>query len=213
MSDVIDYELVDEIDGRTPERMKALADPLRALLHDLVLERAMTVTELADRVGRPKGTVAHHVDLLVDVGLLKVVRTRRVRAMEERFYGRVARTVMMMSAQDELPFVREATAEADFERMKCSDLGMGFTLRHARITPERSQEYVDRLMALALEFSAEPREGNIEHAMIVGIYTTNRPVAPEAAATKTTPKKAKAGIPTRSKATKKASRGARRAAS
>jgi len=85
---------------------------------------------------------------------------------------------MLSTPQGELPFFREVMAEADFERIKCTDLGMGFTLRHARITPERSQEYVDRLFALALEFSAEPREGNIEHAMIVGIYTTTRPVGP-----------------------------------
>src|SRR5688500_16065912 len=108
MSDIIDYELDDTIDGATPERMKALADPLRGLILGRVLERAMTVTELAERIGRRKGTVAHHVDLLVSVGLLKVVRTRKVRAMEERFYGRVARTVMMGAAPPgELPFFRE----------------------------------------------------------------------------------------------------------
>ena len=61
VSDVIDYELDETVDAATPERMKAAADPLRMLLLDLVLERAMTVTELAERVGRPKGTVAHHV--------------------------------------------------------------------------------------------------------------------------------------------------------
>ena len=82
-----------EVDADTPARLKAFGDPLRMLMLDLVLERAMSVTELADRVGRPRGSVAHHVDLLVDAGLLQVVRTRKVRAMEERFYGRTARTI------------------------------------------------------------------------------------------------------------------------
>ena len=36
-----------------------MGDPLRMLLLDLVLERAMSVTELAARVGRPRGSVAH----------------------------------------------------------------------------------------------------------------------------------------------------------
>src|SRR5258705_9574845 len=71
--------------------MRAIADPLRLTLLDLVLERAATVTELAAAVGRPKSTVAHHVNVLVDAGLLRVVRTRRVRAIEERYYGRTAR--------------------------------------------------------------------------------------------------------------------------
>ena len=175
----LDYELDETVEATTPERLRAIADPLRSLLLDLVLERAMTVSELSARVGRPKGTVAHHVDLLVSVGLMKVVRTRRVRAIEERFYGRTARTVVFdQGARDELPFAREAQAEADFAGMQVESLGSGFTLRHARITRERAQEFVDRLMELALEFSREPRSGDVEHAMYVGVYATTRPVAP-----------------------------------
>ena len=76
-----------------PEQLRALADPLRDTLLELLLERAATVTEMAKAVDRPKSTIAYHVNLLVDAGLLRVVRTRRVRAIEERYYGRVARTL------------------------------------------------------------------------------------------------------------------------
>ncbi len=69
--------------------MKALGDPLRWTILDLVLERAMTVTELAERLRRPKGSVAHHVKVLLDAGLLQIVRTQKVRAIDERYYGRV----------------------------------------------------------------------------------------------------------------------------
>ena len=54
-------------------------------------------------------------------------------------------------------------------------LGSGFTLRHARIPRERAQEFHDRLMALALEFSRQPRSGEVEHAMFVGLYATTAP--------------------------------------
>jgi hypothetical protein len=50
------------------------------------------VAELAAAVQRPKSTVAHHVNVLVEAGMLRVVRTRRVRAIDERYYGRTART-------------------------------------------------------------------------------------------------------------------------
>src|SRR3954447_8287505 len=76
-----------------PVQLRALADGLRGTLLELVLERAATVTEMARAVDRPKSTVAYHVNQLVDAGLLRVVRTRRVRAIEERYYGRVARTI------------------------------------------------------------------------------------------------------------------------
>src|SRR3954469_3255427 len=65
--------------------------PLRTTILGLLHERAATVTELAVALGRPKSTVAHHVKVLAEAGLVRVVRTRRVRAIEERFYGRTAR--------------------------------------------------------------------------------------------------------------------------
>jgi DNA-binding transcriptional ArsR family regulator len=87
-----DYDLDDLLVVTAPEQLRALADPLRGALLELPLERAATVTEMARAVGRPKSTVAYHVNLLVDAGLLRVVRTQRVRAIDERYYGRVART-------------------------------------------------------------------------------------------------------------------------
>jgi DNA-binding transcriptional ArsR family regulator len=170
----IDYELDDEISTSTVERMKALGNPLRLLVADLVLERAMTVSELADRVGRPRGSVAHHVDVLVNAGLLKVVRTRRVRAIEERFYGRSARTFVLDHGSDHLPFVREAIDQVDSTR---SDLPTFSTFRHARVAPDRVQEYIDRLKELSLEFSTEARDGDTEYGMLLLTFPTNRPVS------------------------------------
>jgi DNA-binding transcriptional ArsR family regulator len=39
-----------------------------------------TITELAVAVERPKSTLAHHVKVLTEAGLVRVTRTRRVRA-------------------------------------------------------------------------------------------------------------------------------------
>src|SRR5438874_13267132 len=86
-----DYELADRLVVSAPAQLRAIADPLRGTILDLLLERAATVAELAAAVSRPKSTVAHHVNVLVDAALVRVVRTRRVRAIEERFYGRTAR--------------------------------------------------------------------------------------------------------------------------
>ena len=60
--------------------MVSLAEPLRGVLLDLPHERAATVTELAQAVGRPKSTVAYHVNVLVDAGggLLLPVPGRRL---------------------------------------------------------------------------------------------------------------------------------------
>jgi DNA-binding transcriptional ArsR family regulator len=139
----------------------------------------MTVTELAERGGRPKGSVAYHVDVLVDAGLLRVVRSRRVRAVEERFYGRVARTIMIPDQPGEIPFLRDVLADIDIERPDAHELAGGFSFRHARIPRERAEEYVERLYALTLDFIDEPRGGDVEYGMYVALFPTNRlPTAP-----------------------------------
>ena len=180
--DQLDYELSDEISADTPARLKALGDPLRQLILDLVLERSMTVTELAERVQRPRGSVAHHVDLRLDVGLLQVTRTRKVRAMDERFYGRTARTINFPShAHDgDLPFFADARAVADMEAM-AADVPTTFTMRSVRIPDEVAQEFCDRVLALALDLSRSARGGTREYALIAGLFPTTRPVAPPSA--------------------------------
>lgn len=173
------YDLDETISADSPARLKALGNPLRALILDLVLERAMTVSELAERVRKPRGTVAHHVDVLVDAGLLKVTGTRRVRAIDERFYGRTAQIIMFPKAtmDGDLPFVADARAEADLSD-DC-DEATGFTLRHARIPAELAKEFTQRVMALATEFTRLPRGGTREYAFLAGVFVTNRPVAPK----------------------------------
>jgi DNA-binding transcriptional ArsR family regulator len=177
---VLDYSLDESIDADSPARLKALGNPLRALILDLVLERAMTVSEVAERVGKPRGSVAHHVDVLVNAGLLKVTATRKVRSIDERFYGRTARTIMFPDSvmDGDLPFFADARSEADMTAG--ADCGGGFTLRHARIPAHLANEFTDRVMALALEFTRLPRSGNREYAFIVGVFPTHRRVAPKA---------------------------------
>ncbi len=92
-------------------------------------------------------------------GLLKVTATRRVRAIEERFYGRTAHTIVFpdSTTDGDLPFVADARAEADLSDWhECAG---GFTLRHARIPAELADEFTDRVMELATEFTRLPRGG------------------------------------------------------
>lgn len=172
---VLDYELADVVVADTPTRLKALGHPLRSLLVDLVLERAMTVTELAELVGKPRGSVAHHVDVLVEAGMLQVVRTRRVRALEERYYGRTGRTIVFPEhahTSHDLPFAADVRREMVFDGP--ADTPGGFTYRRARIPAERAAEFTERVMALALEFTQLPRAGDQEFGFYVGVFPTNR---------------------------------------
>ena len=109
-----DYEADDILVVAETEQLRALADDVRLRIVAILRERAATTTELAENVGLAKGTVAHHLKVLESAGLVKVVRTRRVRALTESFYGRVARLYVIKST-DEKPQERVRLSPADAE--------------------------------------------------------------------------------------------------
>jgi len=178
-----DYELDDRIALTTPSQVKAISHPLRTTILGLLHERAATVTELAVALGRPKSTVAHHVKVLTEAGLLQVVRSRRVRAVEERFYGRTARMfyvgVERSADGDELPrdfngFEVAARESADAYR---NGKLWGF-IRHSRISEAQASEFWERMTELVSEFEQLPRSGDTMYGFAVGVYPTDQPTLP-----------------------------------
>ena len=175
-----DYDLEDMLVVTAPGQLRALADPLRATLLELVLERAATVTEMARAVGRPKSTVAYHVNFLVDAGLFRVVRTRRVRAIEERYYGRVARTLYIGALhrpEDKqvvaaINGLAEAAAESAAahaaDQLRC-------TLVHARIPVGEVRAFWAEVQELARRFAQIPRAGDQVYGFAAGLYPTDAP--------------------------------------
>ena len=178
-----DYDLADRIALTSPSQVKAIGHPLRTTILSLLHERAATVNELALALERPKSTVAHHVKVLTEAGLLQVVRTRRVRAIDERFYGRTARMfyvgIERTAAGEEMPrdfndFEVAARESADaFRNGKL----WGF-IRHARITEEQASEFWERMAELVGEFDRLPRSGDTMYGFAVGVYPTDQPTLP-----------------------------------
>ncbi len=180
-----DYDLDETVVVTAPGQLRALADPLRRTLLELLLERAATVTEMAQAVGRPKSTVAYHVNLLVATSLLRVVRTRRVRAIEERYYGRAARTLYIGAlnrAEDKqvvaaINGLAEAAAEAApahaADELRC-------LLVHARIPIEEVRNFWAQVQELARRFAQIPRAGGQVYGFAAGLYPTDAPTLPDA---------------------------------
>jgi DNA-binding transcriptional ArsR family regulator len=180
-----DYELADRVALNTPAQVKAISHPLRTTILGLLHERAATVTELAGAVKRPKSTVAHHVRVLAEAGLVQVVRTRRVRAIEERFYGRTAR--MFYIGVERSPDGDDVPRDFnDFEvaaRESVAAYGDGKLwgfLRHARISEAQASEFWDRMAELVREFEQLPRAGKTMYGFAVGVYPTDQPTLPDA---------------------------------
>lgn len=111
----------------------------------LLRERAATTTELAEAVGLAKGTVAHHLKVLETAGLVRVVRTRQVRALTESFYGRVARLFVLKST-DEMGHVR------------------------VRLSPEDALAFQKRIEKLAREVEAAASSKGEEYELVASLF-------------------------------------------
>jgi len=179
-----DYEISENVEMSTAAQLRAYANPLRMTLLDLLLERAATVTELAEAVDRPKSTVAHHVTVLVDAGLVRVVRTRKVRAIDERFYGRTGRTIHTVIRRRpgdiDTPALINELSIAAAESIPAHDADdLRTTIRHARIPHDRAREFWEKVEALTREFAALPRSGHTVYGFVTGLYPTDHPTRPE----------------------------------
>jgi DNA-binding transcriptional ArsR family regulator len=169
----------------TPAQLRAIADPLRSTILDLVLERAATVAELAAAVKRPNSTVAHHVNVLLEAGMLRVVRTRRVRAIDERYYGRTGRAIYVgvfrRPGDTATPVCINGLSVAAAESVPAHEADTLYTtIRHARIPAQLAAEFWRSVEALVRDFSQLPRAGDIVYGFAAGLYPTDHPTLPEA---------------------------------
>ncbi len=172
---VLDYAIDEEVVADSPAALKALADGTRIAILDLHLERTATTSHLAEALGKPKGTVGYHLKVLEKCGLIRIVRTRQVRAMTENYYGRVGRAIIMSgpgTTKDPLFMVHDALRDV---RIVAGEPLPMFTTRRARIPESSAIECASRLADLAAEFAAEPRHGERVYSMLAGVYPTDLP--------------------------------------
>ena len=171
----LDYEIADEVVADSPEALKALAAETRLLILDLLLDRAATTSQLGDALDIPRGTVGYHLKVLERAGLVRIVRTAKVRALTEKYYGRVGRTIVMGGKPDGSdPMYMIHAALRDVRHVEGEPLPM-FTIRRARIPASKAVEYSNAVAELAAEFAAEPRGGERVYGMLAGVYPTDLP--------------------------------------
>lgn len=201
---VPDYDLPDALALEDPAQYRALFEETRQTIVGMLLERAATISELAQVLDKPKGTVGHHMKVLEEAGLVHVVRTVRVRALEAKYYGRTARTFYyhhvgeaVGESQRVLERAAAQVATAESAALESATAAPGSTepgqdgaqpgvlnvnRRDARIPIERAAEFSRRLDALLLDFVAEQRAGDTTYALVFGLFPTGAPPLPEPAA-------------------------------
>jgi DNA-binding transcriptional ArsR family regulator len=170
------YEPPEAMLAMNAEQAGAFNEPTRTDIMMLLAERPATTKQLAEALGKPKGTIGHHLKALEDAGLIAVVWTRQVRAITEKYYGRVARTYVFPNldagGEKDHGFLGEMLQE-----LRHPDEGEAsmVTLRHARIPHDRAAEFAAEMLSVAEEFAASERGGDTVYGFIVGVYPTDRP--------------------------------------
>ena len=178
-----DYDLADELEVESASALKALADPTRGTIITLLEERAASISQLAKAMDKPKGSVGHHVKALEAAGLIRIVRTRQVRAITEKFYGRTARWFLMTGLKDAELAPDFAVQQALMAAKRDKGLPHTITARYARIPAQRASEYVGELIALIDRFTVEAPSGDTVFAIVAGVFPTDLPVLADDAGT------------------------------
>jgi len=166
-----DYAAKDTMVVADPKQLKAMADPLRAQLIQLLRDRARSTQEIAEELELRKGTVGHHLKVLESAGLIRVVRTRKVRAMTEKFYGRTARLFLYQTEDPadgraiSAVTLRQAASEVDL-----AQLVAGFGLVRARLTERDIDRFGRRARKLMDDFRAADCADGIPSSLTAGLW-------------------------------------------
>ncbi len=175
-----DYDLAESIEASSAEQHRAFGNLTRHRILGLLLDRAMTGAQLAAALGVLKGSVSFHLRVLERAGLVRVVRTRQVRGVVEKYYGRVARRyeldppgggghdagMMLRTVADELEWARSAGVSTDL-----------VTVTRARLDPEQAADFRGRLTALVEEFRIHPHSAQPAYTLAVALFQSE-PEAP-----------------------------------
>ena len=171
-----DYDAVDVLVVRESEQLRALGDDLRARIVVLLREHAASTTELAEKLGLAKGTVGHHVKVLEKAGLIRVVRTRKVRAVTERYYGRTARLFLFKSSDDAgsegVRDVAAASLRTVAEEMlfPAGDDRATFAVLRVRLTDADAARFSRRLEKLCREFRSADDPAGEPYGLASALY-------------------------------------------
>ena len=171
--DGYDYDAEDTLLVSEPAQLKAIGDPFRTQLIQLLRDQARSTQELSEELSVPKGTVGHHLKVLESAGLIRVVRTRKVRAVTEKFYGRTARLFLYQTEDPAdgraISAITLRQAASEVERAGHST---GFGLVRARLTDKDFERFERRAKKLMDDFRAADAPGGKPTSLTTGLWGT-----------------------------------------
>ncbi|MEU8226466.1 ArsR family transcriptional regulator [Kribbella sp. NPDC048915] len=165
-------EIADHLEVSTAAQFKALGHPLRHRLLFALGQEAATISQLAVALRVAKGTVAHHLGVLRDAGMVHVAETRQVRGGTEQYYRRSVRRFDFVGegARANHAVSLQAVA-ADLET---ADPDLTYTVRNLRLTREQAAELGATLDRLVGDLQ-DAGPGESRYGVVVSVYRPHQP--------------------------------------
>lgn len=167
MSDTSPERPQDELlQVSTAAQFKAMGHPFRQRLLFWLGQQPATISQLATALGAQKGNVGHHLKVLREAGMVRIVETRQVRGGTEHYYQRSARRIEYAAQH---AGSTSAMLGAIAEEIDAAPGDPVLTLRHVRLTREQAERLAATLNDLVAGVQdagdAQPRYG-----MLVSLY-------------------------------------------
>jgi DNA-binding transcriptional ArsR family regulator len=158
----------------TAEQYAALGHPMRLRLLFALGQRSATISQLARALHTHKGSIAHHLKVLREAGLVRLEQTRSVRGGTEQYFVRSARR-FDFTGEEASAYTAMAIRTVG-EEMAAAPTAPYVTLRHIRLTQAQADELTatltDLVESLTEADDAEPRYG-----LLLGLYRHRDPAA------------------------------------
>jgi len=153
----------------THQQFRAFGDPIRERILRIIQNSPATAKQIADNLKIPPGTVGHHLQVLEEAGLAKVVARRLVRGIVAKYYTRTARIFTFafpsevrgkQSSSANILFLAHEELKESIETMGEDASSMCSAFPHVRLSPERAKVYQERLSVLLDDLLAETPDPN-----------------------------------------------------
>jgi DNA-binding transcriptional ArsR family regulator len=159
---------------RSPEHFKALGNPVRHRIVNLLRQRPATLRQLTTALAMPKGTVAYHAGVLQDAGMVQVVQTRQVRGGTEQYLGLVSDGFTFEGGQNAEFLYRAALGEMLPDQQGPEET----TLRHLWLTKDEARALVGELrQAVPGKGLSRPPEGDV-YGLLISLFRADIPTLP-----------------------------------
>lgn len=176
------------------ETLRAVSDPLRIQILELLEGQALTVKQVAEKLGLAPSKLYYHFGALEKLGLIEVAETRMVANMVEKTYISTAdlldvdpSLLKFSKSGDNEPFniliasTIDATREDIFRSLQARQFQLEqganeqprrFIINRvvSRVSEKRIAEFQNRLVKLLQEFEEKDRPADQPYALTVAFY-------------------------------------------